>query len=563
MIMTNNNSLELLEKYFDTAIASPDGIKRLRELILSLAMQGKLVPQDPNDPPASELLKEIEAEKERLIKEEGLKTSAQKYINKDEIYIEIPARWEYCRLGNLAKFIDYRGKTPIKVDSGIPLITAKNIRFGFINREPYEYITEEEYKAWMTRGFPKIGDVLFTTEAPLGNIAIIDIQERFALAQRVICLQLHKPNIAIFLKLLMMSNIFQDQLLNNATGMTAKGIKASRLKEIPIPLPPLAEQYRIVKKVDFLMAQCDELEKLRAERDKKRLIVHSAARDRLLNTKDDQSSKEAWDFIRNNFSDLYSVKENVKELRKAILQLAVMGKLVPQDQNDQPASELLKEIEAEKVQLGIIQKSKKIIKQAEIPYKLPDKWEWIQTEIICEIIVDCPHSTAKFVTDGIICIDTNSFKEGNLLEHKLRYVSEETYIERVKRLIPKKDDVIFAREGSVGESVIIPEGMKCCLGQRVMLFRPMKGILTRYLQLSLSNPSFLLRLLSLHKGIGAKHVNVGDMRNALISLPPLIEQKRIMTKIDQLMAFCDRLEQQIDQSTNKQTDLLNAVIAKI
>ena len=172
---------------------------------------GKLVTQDPNDSPASELLKEIEAEKDRLIKKEGLKTSAQKYVDEDEKYIETPPSWQYCRLGNLAKFIDYRGKTPIKVNSGIPLITAKNIRFGFINREPYEYVTEEEYKKWMTRGFPKIGDLLFTTEAPLGNVAIIDIKERFALAQRVICLQLHKPDIATFLKLLIMSNIFQEQ----------------------------------------------------------------------------------------------------------------------------------------------------------------------------------------------------------------------------------------------------------------------------------------------------------------------------------------------------------------
>ncbi len=341
----------LLDKYFETAFSAPDGVKKLRELILSLAMQGKLVPQDPSDQPASELLKEIEAEKERLVKKEELKTSAQTYINQDEKYIETPKSWEYCRLGNLAKFIDYRGKTPMKVDSGIPLITAKNIRFGFINREPYEYITEEEYKKWMTRGFPKIGDLLFTTEAPLGNVAIIDIKERFALAQRVICLQLHKPDIATFVKLLMMSNIFQEQLSNNATGMTAKGIKASRLKEIPILLPPLAEQYRIVEKINRLMEQCDRLERLREEHHQKRLIIHIAARDRLLNAINQNSLNQSWNFINNNFGELYSVKENVSELRKIILQLAVMGKLVPQDPNDPPASELFKEIEAEKQRL--------------------------------------------------------------------------------------------------------------------------------------------------------------------------------------------------------------------
>ena len=168
----------------------------------------------------------------------------------------------------------------------------------------------------MTRGFPKIGDLLFTTEAPLGNVAIIDIKERFALAQRVICLQLHKPDIATFVKLLMMSNIFQEQLSNNATGMTAKGIKASRLKEIPILLPPLAEQYRIVEKINFLMEPCDRLEKLRKEHHQKRLIIHTAARDRLLNAINQNSLNQSWNFIHDNFGELYSVKENVSELRK-------------------------------------------------------------------------------------------------------------------------------------------------------------------------------------------------------------------------------------------------------
>jgi type I restriction enzyme S subunit len=286
-------------------------------------------------------------------------------------------------LGNLARFIDYRGKTPKKVDSGIPLITAKNVRFGYINREPYEYLTESEYESWMTRGFPRVGDILFTTEAPLGNVAIIDIQERFALAQRVICLQLHKPEIACFLKFLIMSAIFQNQLLDNATGMTATGIKSSRLKEIPIPIPPLAEQRRIVAKIDELMARCDELEKLRGNRDRKQITVHTATLNRFIIAKEQSEFNTAWQFITQHFSELYSVKENVTELRKAILQLAVMGKLVPQDPSDQPASELLKDIEEEKeklVQEGKIKKSKPLpeIKPEEIPYEVPKSWKWVR-----------------------------------------------------------------------------------------------------------------------------------------------------------------------------------------
>jgi type I restriction enzyme S subunit len=175
------------------------------------------------------------------------------------MYIVVPDCWIYCRLGNLARFIDYRGKTPKKISSGVSLITAKNVRFGYISREPEEYVSPAEYESWMTRGFPRGGDMLFTTEAPLGNIAIIDIAEKFALAQRVICFRLHDQTIGAYLKIAIMSNQVQQQLINAATGMTATGIKASKLKEIPVPIPPLEEQHRIVAKVDELMAICDQL----------------------------------------------------------------------------------------------------------------------------------------------------------------------------------------------------------------------------------------------------------------------------------------------------------------
>jgi type I restriction enzyme S subunit len=180
-----------------------------------------------------------------------------------------------------------------------------------------------------------------------------------------------------------MSAIFQNQLLDNATGMTATGIKSSRLKEIPIPIPPLAEQRRIVAKIDELMARCDELEKLRGNRDRKQITVHTATLNRFIIAKEQSEFNTAWQFITQHFSELYSVKENVTELRKAILQLAVMGKLVPQDPSDQPASELLKDIEEEKeklVQEGKIKKSKPLpeIKPEEIPYEVPKSWKWVR-----------------------------------------------------------------------------------------------------------------------------------------------------------------------------------------
>ncbi|MFI3048478.1 restriction endonuclease subunit S [Pseudomonas coronafaciens] len=248
-----------LAEQFNILFTTEPSIDALKQTLLQLAVMGKLVPQDPNDEPASELLKQIAEEKTRLVSDGGLRTTAREDIPETEHYFTLHSGWAPCRLGNLARFIDYRGRTPTKTSSGVPLITAKNVRPGFISREPREFIADSEYLPWMTRGFPRVGDMLFTTEAPMGNVATIDITERFALAQRVICFQLHELGIGPFLKLAMMSSGFQAQLLAGATGMTATGIKSSRLKEIPVPIPPLAEQHRIVAKVDHLMALCDQL----------------------------------------------------------------------------------------------------------------------------------------------------------------------------------------------------------------------------------------------------------------------------------------------------------------
>ncbi|WP_295431858.1 restriction endonuclease subunit S [uncultured Thiodictyon sp.] len=268
--------------HFPRLTTRPEHIKTLRQTILNLAVRGRLVPQDQNDEPASTTLVKNDTNRKAIASHDRrADADAQELLAQDARW-NVPASWCWRGVADLALFIDYRGKTPTKLKSGVRLITAKNVKPGVINHYPEEFISEDVYSSWMTRGIPKDGDVLFTTEAPMGNAAVVHIPGRFALAQRVINFSLYGAIDADFLVLQLLSEPFQAILSKTATGMTAKGIKAAKLKRLPLTIPPLAEQHRIVAKVDELMAVCDQLEaNLTTTQTDSRRLLEAVLRDAL------------------------------------------------------------------------------------------------------------------------------------------------------------------------------------------------------------------------------------------------------------------------------------------
>ena len=172
--------------------------------------------------------------------------------------------WVETTIGAEIKFIDYRGKTPVKTSSGIRLITAKNVKMGYLQETPMEFIDSASYKGWMTRGVPQKGDVLFTTEAPLANVAQLDTDEKVAFAQRIIIMQPNATKLdSTFLKYLLLSQPVQQRIRTQGTGATVQGIKASLLKLIEISFPKsLTEQEQIVTKLDGLREETQRLESL-------------------------------------------------------------------------------------------------------------------------------------------------------------------------------------------------------------------------------------------------------------------------------------------------------------
>lgn len=232
----------------------------LRHAALRLAVEGGLVAQDPADEPATAALAAGDRARAAVAARDRRASAQSQSPLAEELRWKVPESWEWRPLADLVLFIDYRGKTPRKTRSGIRLITAKNVRRACINTRPEEFIDECEYESWMRRGLPQDGDVLFTTEAPMGNAAVLRVTERVALAQRVICLRGYGAVDPAFLVLQLLSPPFQAILSATATGLTAKGIKAAKLKRLPIAVPPRTEQLRIVARVAELLDTCDRLE---------------------------------------------------------------------------------------------------------------------------------------------------------------------------------------------------------------------------------------------------------------------------------------------------------------
>lgn len=246
---------ERVSKHFGVVAGTIEGRERLRATILDLGVAGLLGTGLPSDGDPENIIREA-----KKLRAAFPRTKEHAEIMPSEIVIPYPGHWRVARLDNICRFIDYRGQTPEKVGSGVRLITAKNVRMGSCNVEPQEYIREEDYESWMTRGYPTPGDVLLTTEAPLGNVAQLFFTEPVALAQRIITLHPLGGLNPRFLMYTIMAPRFQRKLADESSGVTARGIKAARLKTIVVPVPPPEEQDRIVSHLDRLIELLEEVE---------------------------------------------------------------------------------------------------------------------------------------------------------------------------------------------------------------------------------------------------------------------------------------------------------------
>ena len=449
--------------------------------------------------------------------EKILATGEVKCID-EEVPFEVPQGWEWTKLNDIYNFIDYRGATPKKLSNGIPLITAKNVKFGYLDYTVKDFISSEEFEQRQSRGISQKGDLLFTTEAPLGNVAIADKYE-FSAGQRLITLQAYSNECTCNKTFMyfMLSPIFQELLQNSKTGTTVAGIKASKLKEIVIPIPPYAEQLRIIDRINQLQGY---------------LKKYSDAQNAL---------------------DTLNETINIR-LKKSILQEAIQGRLVPQITEEGTATELLEQIKTEKLQLVkegkfkksaladsviykgddnkyyTINKKERISVDDEIPFDIPNTWEW------CRLGTLFSHCTGKalnvsnqkgelmtYITTSNLYWDR--FELDNLKQ--MRFTDEE-----IEKCTATFGDLLVCEGGDIGRAAIWNYQYDIRIQNHIHKLRAYKQLCTKFFFWVFYFYKATGRIGG--KGIGIQGLSSKALDNILIPLPPLKEQQRIVAQIEKL-----------------------------
>lgn len=356
------------------------------------------------------------------------------------------------------------------------------------------------------------------------------------------------------------------------TGATIKHLTGKALARYEFPLPPLAEQKRIVAKVDQLMALCDELEEKQKRKRSTCISLNKAALNAVVTAPDRRALKDSWKRVQDHFEVLYEMPENVKELRQTILQLAVMGKLVKQDPKDEPAERLLDRLDKRRRELLLggdpnddeartqLRKQAADRVPADLP-PLPAGWAWSTLLGASHAIVDCHNKTAPYTKEGTRLIRTTNIRDGELNFTEPKFVSEETYKRWAGRCPPAAGDILVTREAPMGEACIIPQGMRLCMGQRMMLIRLVpETMVAEYVLLSIMSPDFMNRVQDKPVGATVKHLRVGGVETALLPVPPKHEQERIVRQLRRLLAVCDGLSSRLTAFESAAAGVLASII---
>jgi type I restriction enzyme S subunit len=544
------------------------GIKKLRELILDLAVRGQLVPQDPNDEPADKLLERIQAEKQQLIQQGKIKKQKPlPPITEAEKPFDLPKGWAWARLGDIGDWGS--GSTPKRdisdyYNGDIPWFKSGELSTDYITHSE-EKITKQALKETSLR-LNKIGDVLVAMYgATIGKTSILSVE---ATTNQAVCACTTYKGISNVYLLTLLKG-YKKRLINMGAGGAQPNISRDKIVKTVVAIPPIFEQDRIVTKVDELMALCDQLE----QQTEASISAHQTLVKQLLETliqsADAKELMHNWQRISDHFEWLLTTEESVEQLKSTILQLAVMGKLVPQDPNDEPADKLLERIQAEKQQLiqkGKIKKQKPLppITDEEKPFDLPKGWAWARLDDICSDITSgsTPHKDYFSNSEGIPYLKVYNIRNQKVdFDYKAQYISSDYHSTKNRRSILYPNDVIMNIVGPpLGKVAIVPDNFpEWNCNQAIVLFRPVLYKLSKYIYLYLNSKIFLKNM-ELIGTAGQDNISITKSRNILIPMPATKEQYLIVDQVNALIMICDQLKERIQQKNITQQKTTDALI---
>ncbi|HDS7283420.1 TPA: restriction endonuclease subunit S, partial [Escherichia coli] len=541
------------------------GIKKLRELILELAVRGKLVPQDPNDEPASELLKRIAAEKAELVKQGKIKKQKPlPEISEEEKPFELPQGWEWVTLATVGEIVG--GGTP-KSDN--PQFWAKNGIKWITPADLYglkgKYITSgarDISPAGLSNSSARLmpkGSVLFSSRAPIGYVAIADAELSTNQGFKS-CVPYIKESAEYIYYFLLAS---AKKIDAEASGTTFKEVSGAIVSKILLPLPPLSEQLKIVSRANELMSLCDQLE----QQSLTSLDAHQQLVETLLGTLTDSQNAEElaenWTRISEHFDTLFTTEASVDALKQTILQLAVMGKLVPQDPNDEPASELLKRIAQEKAQLvkeGKIKKQKSLppISDEEKPFELPEGWEWSYLSDIGILArgrsKHRPRNDPTLYADGTIpLVQTGDVARSNGCINTYSALYNQLGLSQSK--LWNKGTLCITIAANIADSGIL--NFDACFPDSVVGFTPYENeipvLYFHYFMMTIKST-----LEKFAPSTAQKNINIDILSQLFFPCPPLEEFHRIVDKVQNLLSVCDVLRAYIQSAQQTQLHLADA-----
>ena len=564
---------------FDTIFKNETSLETLDKLILDLAIRGKLVEQDPNDEPASELIKRIKAEKQRLIDEKIIKKEKSlPPIEEEEIPFNIPNNWEWVRLGNIIQVINgyaYKSNEYVK-ESKYQLIRLGNVKNNFLKLNISEIYLDKTVIEKTDLQRIKENDILVTLTGTRGRrdyfytvrVSENDLKSKeLYLNQRVGNLRIFKEIESKYINILLKSGYILDKIFLTETGTANQGnIGTEEVKKLVLCIPPIEEQKRIVSKVEKLQSIIKDLKEIYIKNQSNRENLKKSLLSEIESQSSDKDLLKNLETVFTNFDKIIKTKEDIKDIRNLILSLAIKGKLVEQREDDEKASELLKRIKAEKQRLideKVIKKEKPLppIEDEEIPFDIPNSWEWVRLGEVSKIVRGgSPRPINLYLTDasdGINWIKIgDTEKDGKYINSAKEKIKKEGI---KKSRFVKKGDFLLTNSMSFGRPYIL--NIDGCVHDGWLIISDyQKNYDIDFLYYMLSSEFTYLQFSKNVSGSVVKNLNIEKVITSIFPLPPIEEQKRIVSKVESLMKICDLLEEKITLNEKISDKLLESIL---